>query len=410
MNAKLSTMRNEKIEFKNAEGITLSARLELPATSEPHAYAIFAHCFTCNKNFTAVRNISRALTQHGFAVVRFDFTGLGDSEGDFSDTHFSSNISDIEAVSHYLTEHFEAPKLLIGHSLGGAAVLMAATQLSSVNAVVTIGAPSDPAHVKHLFGTQLLSIKNDGDAEVSIGGRPFVIKKQFVDDLENQKIEGSIKALRRPLLVMHSPQDTVVGIANAAEIYQEAMHPKSFISLDGADHMLSNKADSIYAGNVIGSWAARYIPPAPLSDLKTDDEVVTQTGNDSFTTEIKAGKHLLTADEPVSVGGNDFGPSPYNYLLSALGACTSMTLQMYAKRKGWILESVKVHLSHNKDYHQDCEACETSGTKIDIIKRSIEIEGELDGKQRERLMEIADKCPVHKTLHSEIKVKTTELK
>lgn len=400
-------MKNEKIEFKNAEGITLSARLEIPATEEPHAYAIFAHCFTCNKNFTAVRNISRSLTQHGFAVVRFDFTGLGDSEGDFSDTQFSSNISDIEAVSHYLTEHYQAPKLLIGHSLGGAAVLMAALKLTSIKAVVTIGAPSDPAHVKHLFGGQLLKIKSDGDAEVNIGGRPFVIKKQFVDDLENQKIEGSIKALRRPLLVMHSPQDTVVGIANAAEIYQDAMHPKSFISLDGADHMLSNKADSVYAGNVIGSWAARYIPPTPASDLKTDAQVVTQTGNDGFTTEIKAGFHLLTADEPTSVGGNDFGPSPYEYLLSALGACTSMTMQMYAKRKGWPLDSVKVHLSHNKDYHQDCEACEKSGSKLDIINRSIEIEGVLDEKQRERLMQIADKCPVHKTLHSEIKVKTT---
>lgn len=399
-------MKNEKIEFKNAEGITLSARLELPTTQEPHAYAIFAHCFTCNKNFTAVRNISRSLTQHGFAVVRFDFTGLGDSEGDFEDTQFSSNISDIEAMAQYLAAHYEAPKLLIGHSLGGAAVLLSALKLDSVKAVVTIGAPSDPAHVKHLFGGQLLEIKKEGDAEVNIGGRPFVIKKQFIDDLENQKMDGCIAALRRPLLVMHSPQDAIVGIANAAEIYKEAMHPKSFISLDGADHMLSNKEDSIYAGNVIGSWAVRYIQRTKEVDLKTSDQVVTQTGNDSFTTDIKAGIHSLTADEPASVGGNDFGPSPYELLLSALGACTSMTMEMYAKRKGWPLESVKVHLSHSKDYHQDSAECEMSSAKLDIINRTIEMEGELDEKQRERLMQIADKCPVHKTLHSEIIVKT----
>ncbi len=399
----------QKITFKNASGINLSARLELPTDQKPYAYAIFAHCFTCNKNLTAVRNISRALTQNGFGVLRFDFTGLGESEGDFADSNFSSNISDIVDAANYMAEELKAPKLLIGHSLGGAAVIFAAAKIESVQAVATIGAPSSPQHVQHIFAESIDTIVSEGDALVDIGGRPFTIKKEFIEDIADRKMEQVVKDLRKPILVMHSPQDNTVGIVNAGEIYNAAMHPKSFISLDGADHLLSDKADSIYAGNVISGWAQRYIPQDEISPLKTDYKVVSQTGQDGYTTEIKAGKHSLLADEPAEVGGADFGPTPYDLLLSALGACTSMTLRMYADLKKWPLKTVRVHLNHAKDYASDCSDCEDHKSKIDKIDRTIELTGDLDDQQRKRLLQIADRCPVHKTLHNTVEVNTTEI-
>ena len=402
-------MKPEKIHFENRKGEKLAARLEFPPDSKPYAFALFAHCFTCNKNLTAVRNISRALSGNGIAVLRFDFTGLGESEGDFADTNFSSNVEDLVDAANFLAEHYEAPGLLVGHSLGGAAVLKAGLSLPSVKAITTIGAPYDPEHVTHLFSEDIEAIKSDGVAKVSIGGREFTIKKSFLEDIEETKTLSTIHALERPLLIMHSPVDQTVEVSNATSIYKAAQHPKSFVSLDQADHLLSRKEDSLYAGEMIASWVKRYLPAPDPVKLQTDGQVVVLTEEDSYTTMIKAGSHHLIADEPETVGGSNFGPTPYDLLTSALGACTSMTLRMYADRKKWPLKRVKVHLEHEKDYAKDCENCEQSSAKIDHFYRKIELEGDLDDTQRARLLEIADKCPVHKTLHNEVKVITKEV-
>ncbi|MDO6738848.1 bifunctional alpha/beta hydrolase/OsmC family protein [Wenyingzhuangia sp. 2_MG-2023] len=400
-------MKTKNISFKNSKGILLSAKLELPADQHPDAYAIFAHCFTCNKNLTAVRNISKALTQNGFGVLLFDFTGLGQSEGDFSETNFTSNIQDLEDVSEYMTQELQAPKLIVGHSLGGAAAIFAGKNISSIQAIATIGAPSSPQHIQHLFKNDIEKIEANGKAIVTIGGRSFPISKQLIDDISKTNMHEVVKTLRKPLLLLHSPQDTVVGIHNASEIYAQAMHPKSFVSLDGADHLLSNKEDSLYAGQIIAHWGSRYIDKSTEKKLKTSEQVVARIGNNGFTTDIIAAGHSLTADEPENVGGNNFGPSPYNLLLSSLGACTAMTLRMYADRKQWDLEEVIVHLSHNKDYAQDCKECDQPKSKIDLIEKRIELIGNLDETQKKRLLEIADKCPVHKTLHQPVSVTTT---
>lgn len=399
-------MASEKISFTNKHGEQLAARLELPVDKHPHTYALFAHCFTCNKNLTAVRNISRALNQNGIAVVRFDFTGLGESEGDFENTNFSSNIEDLIEAALFMEREMKAPQLIIGHSLGGAATIFAAHQLPFIKAVATIGAPSDPSHVQHLFGEQINTIQSSGVAAVTIGGRPFTIKKQFLEDIEAKNMAKTIKALRKPLLILHSPQDTTVGINNAAELYQNAHHPKSFVSLDGADHLLSNKNDSDYAGNVIANWALRYLEIPEEQSISTAYQVAVRTKTNGYTTEIKSGKHHWVADEPESVGGNNFGPSPYELLLSSLGACTSMTLRMYADRKNWDLQEVEVHLNHEKVHENDCNNCDQPNAKIDQITRSIQLKGDLDEKQKQRLLEIANKCPVHKTLHNKIEVVT----
>ncbi|MDN5214540.1 bifunctional alpha/beta hydrolase/OsmC family protein [Fulvivirgaceae bacterium BMA12] len=399
-------MKTIKLQFDNKTGDQLSAKLELPLDQQPKAFALFAHCFTCNKNLLAVTNISRALTDNGIAVLRFDFTGLGESEGEFSDTNFSTNVEDLVQGANYLAEHYQAPQIIIGHSLGGAAVLQAAAKLSFVKAVVTIGAPSNPPHVQHLLKNSLEEIRESGEAIVNLAGRSFTIKKQFLEDLDGRNMQDIIKNLNKALLVLHSPQDNTVSINNAAEIYQAARHPKSFISLDGADHLLTNKQDSIYVGQLIASWSSRYITPDTGQELETEKQVVTETGQDGFTTQIKAGRHHLLADEPTSVGGKDLGPTPYGYLLAALGACTSMTLRMYAERKNWPLERARVHLEHAKVHSDDCATCESTTGYIDQINREIELEGPLDEQQKARLLEIADRCPVHKTLHNEIKVKT----
>ena len=398
-------MKSIKVEFKNNDGQILAGKVELPGNQEPIAYAIFAHCFTCSKNLNTVRNISLGLTRNGIGVLRFDFTGLGDSDGDFSETNFSSNIDDLLQAAEYLKEHYEAPELIIGHSLGGAAVLRTASKIDSVKAVATIGAPFDPPHVKKLLSGSIEEITSKGEAEVSIGGRPFKIKKQFIDDLERYDSSEEIKKLNRSLLIIHSPQDTTVGIENAGEIFDAAMHPKSFVSLDGADHLVTNDNDSIYVGQVISSWAMRYIETSGKKPLKAKNQVSVKTGR-SYLTEIAAGNHQFLADEPESVGGTDLGPNPYDFLLSALGACTSMTLRMYADHKQLPLEEVSVHLSHNKVHKTDCEDCDNKGAKIDKIERTIELEGDLTQEQRQRMLEIADRCPVHKTLHNEIVVES----
>ncbi len=395
-----------KVNFPNKNGQQLAARLELPSNQEAHNFAIFAHCFTCNKNLSAVRNIGRALNNEGIAVLRFDFTGLGESEGDFENTNFSSNIEDLSAAADYLTKHYKAPSILIGHSLGGAAVIFAGKKIESIQAIATIGAPSSPSHVKHLFKSNVAEIKKTGIAEVFIGGRSFTVKKEFLEDIEAKNMESKVKSLRKPLLVIHSPQDETVGVQNAKEIYQYAHHPKSFISIDGADHLLTNKKDSSYVGNVIAGWAERYITIPEKEQLKSNHQVAVSIGNEDFTSEIIAGKHLLIADEPENVGGRGFGPSPYEYVSSGLGACTAMTLRMYADRKEWDLQKVIVHINHGKDYSSDAEEVENSQKKIDIFDRKIEIYGDLDDEQKAKLLSIANKCPVHKTLSNNSEIKT----
>lgn len=401
-------MSFEKVIFFNSDGQELSARLEMPSNQAAHSYAIFAHCFTCNKNLSAVRNISRALNSKGIAVLRFDFTGLGESEGDFEETNFSSNVGDLVCASNFLADNYEAPSLLIGHSLGGAAVIFAAEQLDNIKAVATIGAPSSPAHVQHLFNSGIDEIKKTGKAEVSIGGRPFTIKKDFIDDLESKTMESTLKNLRKPIIILHSPQDATVGIQNAKELYLYAHHPKSFISIDKADHLLSRKEDSVYVGNVIAGWAERYLEIPVRVPLTTPHQVAVSIGNDGFTSEVVAGNHLMMADEPKDFGGNDYGPSPYDYVASGLGACTAMTMKMYAERKKWDLQKVIVHVNHGKEHATDAQEENLPQRKIDVFKREIEIFGELDEKQRQRLMQIADKCPVHKTLEASSIIETIE--
>jgi len=401
-------MRTKKVEFQNALGYELSARLEMPADRHPYAYAIFAHVFTGNKNLSATRHISRALTLSGIAVLRFDFTGLGESEGDFADTNFTSNVEDIIAAAKFLEDHYQAPSILVGHSLGGAAVIFAASQLFSVRAVATIGAPSQPEHVSHLLEQSIEDIQTEGKANVNIGGRKFTIKKQFLDDLKSKNMFTILRGLRKALLVMHSPQDQVVEIDNAAEIYKAAFHPKSFISLDGADHMLTNKKTAVYAGKIIANWVSRYVDIPERTTLRTDQQVVARIDDEpGFTTEIKADIHSLIADEPEAVGGNDFGPDPYELVASSLGACTAMTLKMYAARKKWDLQEVTVHLNHAKKYTADCSDCEKKSSRIDHFDRLIELKGDLDEAQKKRLLEIADRCPVHRTLHQEVNITTT---
>ena len=402
-------MQLQKVTFQNKEGQVLAGRLELPVNQHPHNFALFAHCFTCNKNLAAVRNISKALTANGFGVLRFDFTGLGESDGDFGDTNFSGNVEDLVEAANYLSEHHKAPSLIIGHSLGGAAAVYAAASIASIKAVVTIGAPANPKHVRHLLQNNIAEIQSSGQAVVNIGGRSFTIKKQFLDDLESKSMGETLKGLRKSILIMHSPQDDVVEIANAQEMYLAAHHPKSFISLDGADHLLSSKKDSIYAGEVISGWAKRYLDIEGNENLlQTDHQVVASLDfEDGFTTQMKVGNHYLLADEPTSFGGNDFGPSPYELVSAGLSACTAMTLQMYAKRKGWHIENVEVHTTYSRTHAIDCEDCDSETSKIDTFHKEIKIEGDFDEKQLQRLLQIADKCPVHKTLHNEVQVITS---
>ncbi len=400
-------MNVQKVVFQNKEGQNLSGRLELPVNQHPHNFAIFAHCFTCTKNLSAVKNIGRALTAKGFGVLRFDFTGLGESEGDFEDTNFSGNVEDLLAASDYLKEHYQAPTLLIGHSLGGAAVIFAASQINSIKAVATIGAPSSPKHVQHLLKSGIDEINETGQAIVHLSGRDFTIKKQFIDDLETKSLPETAQKLNKALLVMHSPQDSTVSINNAEEIYVSARHPKSFVSLNNADHLLMNKKDSIYVGEVIASWAMRYLETPEEENLSSNHQVVASLdADDGFTTALKMGRHALTADEPISFGGNDFGPSPYELVSAGLSACTAMTVQMYTKRKKWPLENIEVHTSYSKSHAVDCENCEEDAAKIDTFHREIKITGDLDEKQKTRILQIADKCPVHKTLHNNTQVIT----
>jgi len=401
---------SQAVSFPGAFGNELAARLDLPAGVPPRAYALFAHCFTCSKDSRAATFISETLADAGVAVLCFDFTGLGGSEGDFANTTFSSNVADLVAAAGWLRRERRAPAILVGHSLGGAAVLAAAGSVPEAVAVATINAPADPAHITHLFAGARAEIDARGEAEVDLAGRKFRIRREYLDDVAEQKLTAAIAALNRALIVFHSPADSIVGVDNAAKIFLAARHPRSFVSLDDADHLLSRRADGQYVGAVLAAWASRYLPAHPADarapDGPRDIVFVRETGAGNYQQEIAAGPHRLLTDEPVASGGGDTGPSPYELLTSALGACTAITLRMYADRKNIPLERVRVNLRHEKIHAKDCAECETREGRIDRIERVIELDGELDDAQRALLLEIADKCPVHRTLHSEVLIPT----
>ncbi|TVR83718.1 MAG: alpha/beta fold hydrolase [Rhodospirillales bacterium] len=413
-----------RITFTGADGTSqLAARLDRPQ-GPPIACALFAHCFTCGKDIFAASRIAAGLTRHGIAVLRFDFTGLGASEGEFANTNFSSNLGDLVAAADWMRETIEAPKILIGHSLGGAAVLAAAERIPEAVAVATIAAPADPGHVQHLFSGSLEVIQSTGEAEVRLAGRPFRIRKTFLDDIASHRLETAIGGLGRALLVFHAPNDKIVSIDNASRIFIAAKHPKSFVSLDDADHLLARREDAIYVANVIAAWAGRYVgavEPIPETTAQMSPKAgaaaksggplpvtVAETGQGRFQQMIIVGDHhRLFADEPAAFGGTDTGPSPYDLLVAGLGACTTMTIRMYAEHKSLPLERVAVTLTHQKIHASDCADCETRDGKVDHIHREITLQGDLDEATRARLLEIADRCPVHRTLHSEVWIETS---
>jgi putative redox protein len=404
-------MPAEKFDFPNAQSHTLAALLDQP-DGPVRAVALFAHCFTCGKDNKAARRIAEGLKLHGIAVLRFDFTGLGASEGEFANTTFSSNVDDLVAAADHLRRKLAAPAILIGHSLGGAAVLAAAHRIADARAVVTINAPADPAHVSGLFKDQTANIALQGEAEVTLGGRKFRVRRAFLDDIAEQMLTDRIANLHKALLVFHSPTDETVGIDNASHIFLAAKHPKSFISLSGADHLISRGGDAAYVAGVIAAWAERYLDMAadaqPSDDTAAGTVLVRETRRGKFQQEVIVGHHRLLADEPVSSGGMDSGLGPYDLLLAGLGACTSMTLRLYADRKQLPLRQTSVRLRHSKIHAADCADCESKEGMLDRIERAITLDGDLDAEQRTRLMEIADKCPVHRTLESEINIRTVE--
>ena len=402
-------MPAERFDLPNAQGQKLAALLDRPP-GEARAYALFAHCFTCGKDVHAAKRIADGLTALDIAVLRFDFTGLGSSEGEFANTTFSSNVADLVAAANELRRIARPPAILIGHSLGGAAVLAAASDVPEARAVVTIAAPSDPTHVTGLFKDHLGDISAKGEVEVALAGRPFRISRGFVDDLAEHRLLERIANLRKALLVFHSPTDEVVGIENATRIFIAAKHPKSFVSLAGADHLLSRRSDAGYVAGVIRAWAERYLDMPEIAPHEPESKavVVRETRDGKFQQQVTVGPHRFLADEPVDVGGLGSGPGPYDLLLAGLGACTAMTLRLYAERKALPLERVTVELTHDRIHAADCESCETKEGMIDRIERAITLLGNLNDDQRRRLLEIADKCPVHRTLTSEVDIRTVE--
>jgi putative redox protein len=403
-------MASVRLDFTSKRGQKLAGKLELP-DGELRGYALLVPCFTCGKDFKGAKALARGLAEQGWAALRFDLTGIGESEGDFAETGFRSHAEDVGAAAEALRQRYAAPALLVGHSLGGAAALLAAPSLEEVRAVAVIGTPGDPAHVLHQLEGHVAEIERDGVAEVDLAGRRFRIGRTFLEEVRKIKLDAVVRGLGRALLVLHAPLDAVVGVENARAIYERARHPKSFVSLDDADHLLTKPADAAYAAGVIAAWARRYVgePPTRALDTTTVEQgtvLVEETGAGKFHQAVRVGRHRLVADEPLTMGGEDAGPSPYDFLLAGLGACTSMTIRLYADRKGWPLEQVRVSLRHEKIHAQDCADCEQKDGRIDEIRREIALEGPLDAEQRRRLLEIAERCPVHKTLESEVKVRT----
>ncbi|MEM7300541.1 MAG: bifunctional alpha/beta hydrolase/OsmC family protein [Pseudomonadota bacterium] len=401
-------MPTERINFPGHNGDTLAARLDLP--EGPHlATALFAHCFTCSKDIPAARRIAARLAAQGIAVLRFDFTGLGHSEGEFANTSFTSNVDDLLAAANYLGKRNMVPTMLIGHSLGGAAVLKAAEGLDGIKAVVTLGAPFDPSHVTHHFSDAIPVIIEQGSAEVSLGGRPFRVGKAFVEDVQQGQLSVAIGKMKAALLVLHAPLDATVSVDNATQIFMAAKHPKSFVTLDDADHLITRPADAEYAADVIASWSTRYLdlnPPVPQIGAPEGAVRSSEADPQGFLQDIMQGSHYHTwADEPVAYGGTNRGPTPYGLVSAGLAACTSMTIRMYARRKKWPLDHVAVDVSHEKVHAQDAEA--DAKNRIDQWSRSISLKGDLDETQRQRLLEIADKCPVHRTLERSSVVNTS---
>lgn len=402
----------ERVEFLGSQGAPLAGRLELPE-GDPLAYALFAHCFTCGKDAVAATRISRALTAAGIAVLRFDFTGLGQSGGDFANANFTSNVEDLVRAASFLGSTRQAPSILIGHSLGGAAVLAAVDRIPEVQAVVTIGAPADPRHVLGLIGDQLADLQSSESAEVTLGGRSFRVGRQFLDDLDLQRQQERVARLTAALLVLHSPSDQIVSIDNAREIFDAARHPKSFVALDGADHLLTRAADAQFAADIIASWVGRYIPSLRTEvstetgspELEVGTVRVTENGTGPYGQTITTSEHTVLADEPQPIGAGT-GMSPYDLLLAGLGACTSMTLRMYAERKKWPLDRVEVTLRHSRVHSDDCASCDTVPAVLEQIDRAIVVFGDLSEEQRNALLVIADKCPVHRTLHADVHVAT----
>ncbi len=401
-------MQSIRVNFPNSAGERLSGILDLPV-GNPTAFALFAHCFTCSKNLRAATNLSRSMTEAGIAVLRFDFTGLGQSAGEFADTNFSSNVDDLLSAARWLEDEHRAPELLFGHSLGGTAVLQAAPLIPSAVAVATIGSPADPAHVARLFKGSEAKLREKGIAEIALGGRPFRVREGFLDDLKTHNLPAAISGLRKALLIMHAPLDDIVEVENASKLFSAAKHPKSFVSLDKADHLLSREEDSRYAGQVLASWAAGYLPPSGAQDgLRADAGIVAaRTKVEGFRTEVAAGNHHFVADEPLGVGGTDTGPTPYDLLAAALATCTTMTLRMYAEHKRIGLRSATVTVSHGRVHAEDCVDCDQRDGQIHEFTRELTLDGDLSDQQRQRMLEIADRCPVHKTLHKEIKVRTS---
>jgi len=396
----------KRITFTNQSGIELAAALELPIKPIKY-YALFAHCFSCGKDIIAASRISRSLASIGIAVLRFDFTGLGSSDGDFENTNFSGNIEDIISAVNFLRDHYEAPQLLIGHSLGGTAVLNAAGDIPECKAVVSIGSPATADHLLEKFPDELKQIKRNDEVTISLGGKAFQIKRQFVEDLQSQATTNKIGKLRKALLILHSPLDKIVPIDEATRIFISAKHPKSFVTLDKADHLLSDAEDTEYVANIIEVWAARYTEHSQTSSRNIEKgEIVVGEGNHKFLREVSSDDHMWLSDEPKSFGGDNLGPDPYEQLLSSLGTCTSMTLRMYANHKGWPVEDIQVQLSHTRQHKEDCESPENDNCKIDFIEKTLIISGDLDETQKNRLLEVADRCPVHKTLLSDIKIET----
>jgi len=397
-------MQFQKLNFKNLHGIRLAARLDLPRDQKPKAFAIFAHCFTCTKSLNPVVSINRELAMQGIAVLRFDFTGLGESEGDFSETNFSTNVTDLVSAAQFLNDAYEPPRLMIGHSFGGAAAIQAARKISSIEVVSTIAAPAELAGLfRFMSGAPLENIEKYGETVVDIAGRNFKIKKQFLEDLARQNLKEAVASLNKPVLIFHSPADEIVSIDQATKLFAAAKHPKSFVSLGGADHLLTSREDHLYVGRVMAAWASKYLRTSGryVRPALSDDHALTHTGKTGFRTEITADGHSLVADEPIPDGGSDTGPTPYGLLISALGACTGMTLRMYADNKSLPLDAVNVRLKHRKIYSEDCKNCENPGSRIDFIEREIELQGDLDEPARQRLLDIANRCPVHRTLESQ---------